>query len=200
LIVRRVLGLSLTISMLVTVSSCASRQALFVVLPNPDGGAGAVTIDDGQKSVVLDKPYAAGEMRKGSAAPVAIDQHQIDEIFANAIAARPILPSHYRLYFKNDSDIMTPESEPLYKSVFDDIKRRPVYEVEVVGHTDSTGELKHNQELSLTRAGFIREKLVRDGLDPKSISIAGRGWLDPRVKTADNVPEPLNRRVEITVR
>jgi flagellar motor protein MotB len=41
---------------------------------------------------------------------------------------------------------------------------------------------------------------IPDGLDPKSISIAGRGWLDPRVKTADNVPEPLNRRVEITVR
>ena len=100
----------------------------------------------------------------------------------------------------NATDIMTPDSERLYKSVFDEIKERPVYEVEVVGHTDTAGELKHNQQLSLTRAGAIREKLLHDGLDPKSISIAGRGPLDPRVKTADNVPEPLNRRVEITVR
>lgn len=189
-----------SLAMLLALSSCSSRQALFAVFPNPDGSAGAVTIDDGHKSVMLDKPYAAGEVRKGSAAPVALSQFQIDEIFADAIAARPILPSHFRLYFKNDTDIMTPESEPLYQSVFDDIKRRPVYEVEVVGHTDTTGELKHNQELSLTRAGYVREKLIHDGLDPKSISIAGRGWLDPRVKTADNVPEPLNRRVEITVR
>jgi outer membrane protein OmpA-like peptidoglycan-associated protein len=190
----------LALTLLLTLSACASRQALFTVLPNPDGSAGAVTVDDGQKSVVLDKPYAASEIVKGSAQPVAMDDAQVQQIFGSALAARPILPSHFRLYFNNDTDVMTPDSERLYKSVFDDIKQRPVYEVEVVGHTDTTGELKHNQELSLTRAGSIREKLIHDGLDPKSISIAGRGPLDLRVKTGDNVPEQLNRRVEITVR
>jgi outer membrane protein OmpA-like peptidoglycan-associated protein len=190
----------LALTLLLTLSACASRQALFTVLPNPDGSAGAVTVDDGQKSVVLDKPYAASEIVKGSAQPVAMDDAQVQQIFGSALAARPILPSHFRLYFNNDTDVMTPDSVRLYKSVFDDIKQRPVYEVEVVGHTDTTGELKHNQQLSLTRADAIRKKLISDGLDPKSISIAGRGPLDPRVKTGDNVPEQLNRRVEITVR
>jgi len=194
---RRVI---LALTLLLSLSACASRQALFTVLPNPDGSAGAITVDDGKNAVVLDKPYAASEIVKGAAQPIAMDDAQVQQIFGSALAARPILPSHFRLYFENDTDIMTPDSERLYKSVFDEIKERPVYEVEVVGHTDTTGELKHNQELSLTRAGAIREKLIHDGLDPKSISIAGRGPLDPRVKTADNVPEPLNRRVEITVR
>jgi outer membrane protein OmpA-like peptidoglycan-associated protein len=195
--VRRII---LALALLLTLSACASRQALFTVLPNPDGSAGAVTVDDGQKSVVLDKPYAASEIVKGSAQPVAIDEAQVQQIFGSALAARPILPSHFRLYFNNDTDVMTPDSERLYESVFDDIKQRPAYEVEVGGHTDTTGELKHNQQLSLTRAGSIREKLIHDGLNPKSISIAGRGPLDLRVKTGDNVPEQLNRRVEITVR
>jgi outer membrane protein OmpA-like peptidoglycan-associated protein len=190
----------LALALALTLSACASRQALFTVLPNPDGSAGAITVDDGQKSVTLDSPYAASEIVKGSVQPVTMDQAQIDQIFAAALAARPILPSHFRLYFENDTDIMTPDSQRLYKSVFDDIKQRPVYEVEVVGHTDTTGELKYNQTLSMTRAIFVREQLVHDGLDPKSISVAGRGSLDPRVKTGPNVPEQLNRRVEITVR
>ena len=194
---RRVI---LAFTLLLTLSACASRQALFTVLPNPDGSAGAVTVDDGQNSLTLDKPYAASEIVKGSAQTVAMDDAQVQQIFGSALAAQPISPARFRLYFKSDTDVMTPDSEGLYKSVFDDIKRRPVYEVEVVGHTDTTGELKYNQTLSRTRAVFIREKLIHDGLDPKSISVAGRGPLDPRVKTADNVPEQLNRRVEITVR
>jgi len=183
-----------------TLSACASRQALFTVMPNPDGSAGAVTVDDGQKSMMLDWPWAAGEIVKGSARPVAMDQAQVDQIFGAALAARPILPSHFRLYFESDTDTLTPDSETKYKSVFEDIRQRKVYEVEVVGHTDTAGDLKYNQTLSLARANFIREKLVQDGLDRKSISVAGRGPLDPRVKTGPDVHEQMNRRVEITVR
>ncbi len=61
LIMRRI---ALALALLL-IASCSSRQSLFVVLPNPDGSSGAVTIEDGQKSVVLDQPYAAGEVRGG---------------------------------------------------------------------------------------------------------------------------------------
>jgi OOP family OmpA-OmpF porin len=52
----------------------------------------------------------------------------------------------------------------------------------------------------MSRAEMIRDRLVHDGINPKSISVAGRGSLDQAVKTADQVTEPRNRRVEITVR
>jgi outer membrane protein OmpA-like peptidoglycan-associated protein len=181
-------------------TSCSSRQSLFVVLPNPDGSSGAVTIEDGQKSVELNQPYAAGEVRGGVAAPVKIDQAQVQQIFGNALAALPVLPSHFVLYFERDSDTLTPESQRQYQAVFADIKRRPVYEVEVIGHTDTLGNPPHNQQLSMSRAEMIRDRLVHDGISPKSISVAGRGQLDLAVPTADQVAEPKNRRVEITVR
>jgi len=193
----RRIALVLTLLML---ASCSSRQSLFVVLPNPDGSSGAVTIQDGQKSVVLDQPYAAGEVRGGVAAPVKVDQAQVQQIFSNALAAQPVLPSHFVLYFEKDSDTLTPESQRQYQAVFADIKRRPVYEVEVIGHTDTLGTVPHNQQLSMSRAEMIRDRLVHDGISPKSISVAGRGQLDLAVKTADQVAEPKNRRVEITVR
>ena len=193
---RRVLLLPL----LLLLASCSSRQSLFVVLPNPDGSSGAVTINDGQKSVELDKPYAAGEVRGGVAAPVKVDQAEVNQIFGTALAAQPVLPSHFVLYFERNSDTLTPASQQQYQAVFADIKRRPVYEVEVIGHTDTLGTLEHNQTLSMSRAEMIRDRLVHDGISTSSISVAGRGPLDPAVKTADQVGEPKNRRVEITVR
>jgi outer membrane protein OmpA-like peptidoglycan-associated protein len=188
------------IPLLLMLASCSSRQSLFVVLPNPDGSSGAVTIQDSQNSVVLDHPYAAGEVRGGVAAPVKVDQAQVQQIFGNALAAQPILPAHFVLYFEKDSDTLTPDSKRQYQAVFADIKRRSVYEVEVIGHTDTLGTVPHNQQLSMSRAVMIRVRLEHDGINAKSISVAGRGQLDLAVPTGDQVAEPRNRRVEITVR
>jgi outer membrane protein OmpA-like peptidoglycan-associated protein len=177
------------------------RQALFVVLPNAeDGGVGAITIEDGKTSATLDQPYATAESRAGSAAPATESQGNISVIFRSALAAQPILPHHFRLYFILGSDELTPESQTGYRAAFDDVKHRPVYEIEVIGFTDTLGDLASNQALSLSRAAAIRDKLVRDGLDRQAISIAGRGKHDLLVPTADQTPEPRNRRVEITVR
>ena len=44
-----------------------------MVLPNADGSSGAITVDDGQNKVLLNKPYAAGEVRNGGVTDVPID-------------------------------------------------------------------------------------------------------------------------------
>ena len=177
------------------------RQALFVVLPNAEGGGvGAITVEDGKTATTLDQPYATAEARAGSTASTAENQENISVIFRRAIAAQPILPQHIRLYFILGSDELTPESKLAYRAVFDDTKQRPVYEIEVIGFTDTVGDLPYNQALSLRRAAAIRDTLVRDGVDRRAISIVGRGKRDLLVPTADQTPEPRNRRVEITVR
>ena len=190
----------LALASMVLVAGCA-RQALFVVLPNAEGGGtGAITVDDGKTVTTLDQPYATAESRAGSSAPVEESRAEINAIFGSAIAAQPILPHHFRLYFILGSDELTPESKIAYRAVFDDTKQRTVYQIEVIGFTDTLGDLPYNQALSLARAAAIRETLVRDGLDRQAISIAGRGKRDLLVPTADQAPEPRNRRVEITVR
>ena len=190
----------LALASMVLLAGCP-RQALFVVLPNAEGGGvGAITVDDGKTVTALDQPFAAAESRAGSTAQTAETQENIGVIFRSAIAAQPILPHHFRLYFILGSNELTPESKVAYRAVFDDIKQRPVYEIEVIGFTDTLGDLTYNQALSLARAAAIRDTLVRDGLDRQAISIAGRGKRDLLVPTADQTPEPRNRRVEITVR
>jgi outer membrane protein OmpA-like peptidoglycan-associated protein len=176
------------------------RQALFVVLPGEEGGAGAITVDDGKTVTTLDQPYAAAESRAGSSEPVDESRGNIGVIFRHAIAAQPILPHHFRLYFILGSNRLTSESAIAYRSVFNDIEQRPVYQVEVIGYTDALGDLRSNRALSLARATAVRAALVRDGVDRGAISVAGRGKLDLLVPTPDHVAEPCNRRVEITVR
>jgi outer membrane protein OmpA-like peptidoglycan-associated protein len=176
------------------------RQALFVVLPNQDGGAGAITVDDGRTVTTLDQPYAAAESRAGTSEPVEESRGNIGVIFRRAIAAQPILPHHFRLYFILGSDELTPDSAIAYRAVFDDVNERPSYQVEVIGHTDTLGDLRFNHALSLARAAAIRDRLVRNGVAREAISIAGRGKLDLAVPTADQVAEPKNRCVVITVR
>jgi outer membrane protein OmpA-like peptidoglycan-associated protein len=193
--------LPLLVAALLALTGCP-RQELYVVLPNADGrpGAGQITVMEGTTATVLNQPFAAAEARGGQSTGVPLDPTEARIVFNQAVAARPILPAHLRLYFVLGSDQLTPESTAAYRAVFDDIKRRPAYEVEVIGHTDTLGEVSYNQQLSLSRAAMIRASLTRDGLDPNAISIAGRGKLDLLVPTGDQVPEPQNRRVEITVR
>jgi outer membrane protein OmpA-like peptidoglycan-associated protein len=186
--------------LIAALGACSSRQALFVVLPNPGGGSGAVTVSNGAQSVVVDQPYGAAEVRSGKVAAATSSQDQVQKVFGSALAAQPILPSHFRLYFKSDTEVLTPASAQEYKEVFEDIKRRPVYQVEVIGHTDTFASRDYNQRLSLKRADAIKERLVHDGLDHQSISVAGRGERDLAVPTPNGVHEPRNRRVEITVR
>ena len=177
------------------------RQALFVVLPNAEGGGvGAITVEDGKTVTTLDQPYATAESRAGGTALVEESRGNISVIFWSAVAAQPILPRSFRLYFIVGSAELTPESQAAYRAMFDDTKQRPAYEIEVIGFTDTVGDLQYNQALSLRRAAAIRDTLVRDGLDRQAISIAGRGKRDLLVATADQTPEPRNRRVEITVR
>jgi outer membrane protein OmpA-like peptidoglycan-associated protein len=180
---------------------CA-RQELYVVLPNADGspGAGAVSVNDGKTTTTLDQAFAAAESRQGAAASTEVAASDTRIIFNQAVGARPILPHHFRLYFVLGSDALTPESMIAYRNVFEDIKPRLAYEVEVIGHTDTLGDQAFNQQLSLARALAIRNKLIGDGLAANAISVAGRGKLDLLVPTADQVAEPQNRRVEIVVR
>ena len=53
------------------------RQALFVVLPNAEGGGvGAITVEDGKTATTLDQPYATAEARAGYLAGAPAARHR----------------------------------------------------------------------------------------------------------------------------
>ena len=69
--------------------------------------------------------------------------------------------------------------------------------VQVTGYTDTSGSVPYNQRLSQRRAKHVADVLVRMGVPPQALAIAGAGENNLAVPTPDGVREPRNRRVTI---
>ncbi|HEX9182747.1 MAG TPA: OmpA family protein [Burkholderiales bacterium] len=174
---------------------------MVVVLPGPDGKVGTVVVERGGERVVLNEAYATSRIVNGSA-----PQHQrlaeseIRGVFGPLLAALPGRPKSFLLYFLEGKDEFTPESLVELDKMLAELRQRGAPDVVVIGHTDRVGSLQFNDRLSLQRAERVRSELVKLGIDEARIQIAGRGERELLVPTADDVPEPRNRRVEISVR
>jgi outer membrane protein OmpA-like peptidoglycan-associated protein len=69
----------------------------------------------------------------------------------------------------------------------------------VEGHTDDTGTVAANNELSLRRAIAVRDYLIRQGVAASSTDVAGLGSSRPVADNATADGRARNRRVEIVV-
>ena len=69
----------------------------------------------------------------------------------------------------------------------------------VEGHTDNTGGVAMNQELSLKRAMTVRDYLIGQGVPASSIDVAGLGLSAPIGDNGTAAGRERNRRVEIVV-
>lgn len=182
-------------------TGCATRSETYALLPDKDGKVDVLTITpkEGQP-VVLDKPYAAAVARGNRIEVVAPDEAGMKVQFAAALAASPPPPARFTLFFLEGSDDLTPESKADVALVLAELRRRPVADVVVIGHTDRVGKVEDNDVLARKRAEKVRNDLIGQGIASDNIQSAGRGEREPLVPTADEVREPRNRRVEILVR
>jgi len=133
-------------------------------------------------------------------APFTLSEAEVEQLFGDALTARPLAPRHFLLYFESGSNQLTPESEQLLPEILEHVKSRSVPDVTVTGHTDTTGPAESNIALGLSRASAIRDRLVAVGLDLSLVSTESHGEANLLIPTADEIPEPRNRRVEVSVR
>ena len=86
-------------------------------------------------------------------------------------------------------------------SVAESLIKYPNSLVDVYGFTDTTGSDALNQRLSEQRAQAVADYLAARGVARSRFATRGFGeaYDQLRVKTADSVDEPLNRRVEIKI-
>lgn len=179
---------------------CATQE-LYVVVPDQEGKAGTVVVKHGDSEAVLNRPYAAARIQwDGRLDTKTASEQEVKEVFGKALAAQPARVVSFVLYFVEGSDEFTAESNAVVDRLFGEIARRPVPEVVVIGHTDRVGTIEYNDNLSLQRAEKVKSELVRRGIPADGIRVAGRGEREPLVSTDDDVAEPRNRRVEISVR
>jgi outer membrane protein OmpA-like peptidoglycan-associated protein len=129
-----------------------------------------------------------------------MSEADVQRTFGDALSSLPPPPRVFNLYFQFESDELTDEARTLLPEILRVVKERPVPDVVVVGHTDTTGTPAANLELGLKRAMTVRNLLVKTGFDASAIEVTSLGESDPLVPTPDETREARNRRVEVAVR
>lgn len=72
--------------------------------------------------------------------------------------------------------------------------------VAITGHTDASGDEVWNRRLSLARAQAVADYLVRGGIEPARLTVAGAGSSSPVADNDTARGRSKNRRIEIELR
>lgn len=183
-------------------AACAGPRTTVVVVPAAsDGHVGAVRMTGGGGELLIDQAFlevstdGTAPPRAGSTSAAVVAQR-----FALVRAARPEAPASFTLYFRLGSDLLTDESERDLPKVIAELSRRPGSDIVLTGHTDRVGMMLDNDALSRKRAQAMARIFEKHGVAAALVEAVGRGEREPLIPTADEVPEPGNRRVEVTVR
>ncbi|MFM2055525.1 MAG: hypothetical protein RL456_3562 [Pseudomonadota bacterium] len=103
------------------------------------------------------------------------------------------------LLFETGKAAVKPEGQVFLNRLARALRDRPLANVMVEGHTDSTGSAAMNQTLSERRAMAVRQALVERGVPAARISVRGLGPTQPVGDNATPEGRAANRRTEIFV-
>lgn len=109
------------------------------------------------------------------------------------------LPS-LRILFGTEGNRLTIDSLDVLDQIAETIIQYPDTQVVIEGHTDATGELDQNLQLSLLRATTVRDYLIRQGVSVYNLRAIGVGEAVPLVSNDSPEGRAKNRRIEFTFR
>ncbi|MGQ0585991.1 MAG: OmpA family protein [Gammaproteobacteria bacterium] len=181
-------------------------ETTVVVVPSRhDGHVGAVLVTNaGNQRQLLNTANATAQVAAtGRVKQAPLKSRKMKALEAELAAAREALPPKvqtYTLYFDLATDTLTEESSRTLDTILSEVSGRPAAEIICVGHSDTLGDAEANIELSLRRAQRMRKFVIERGAPETIVTAVGVGEADLIIATPDNVEEPRNRRVEITVR
>ncbi len=102
--------------------------------------------------------------------------------------------------FATDSATLRPALQRDLQAVAANLKSYPNSAIEVIGHTDNTGEAAYNQDLSERRAQSVAGVLRASGVPGSRVQALGRGENQPVASNLTPAGKAQNRRVEIIIR
>ena len=102
------------------------------------------------------------------------------------------------IYFDHDSANIKDESTPNIEKIAELLNENSELKLYVVGHTDNTGDLEYNMDLSQRRAESLVERLVsKYNISRERLTPAGVGPLSPAATNNTEKGRSENRRVEL---
>jgi len=103
--------------------------------------------------------------------------------------------------FDFDSAVLKEEGKVALHELGDAIKAKgaTVVDIDIIGHTDSTGPADYNQGLSERRAQAVADYIISEGIDAVIIDVSGEGESNPVASNDTAAGRSENRRVDINV-
>ena len=102
----------------------------------------------------------------------------------------------YAIHFESNQSIITPESLPFITQMADWLKEHADIKLEIIGHTDSTGNPDSNKVLSFNRAAAVKTQFEALGVPGERITTKGLGSDKPIRSNSTEEGKAMNRRVE----
>ena len=201
--IKRIIPILVCFCLILVLAGCGTKSTTLVLLQDPDGNVGQVVMVTEGGQQVLTEADQSVHARGRKAPPSEVTKLSADEIkstFSEALAAQPLMPAKFILYFLNDSSELTSKSKTALPQIIETIQERRSTDIVISGHTDTVGASDYNYKLSSDRAKAVYKILVAKGVVPTNITATSHGKGNPLIKTGDNVPEPRNRRVEVVIR
>lgn len=105
-----------------------------------------------------------------------------------------------KIYFDTGKSSIRSESYPELNNAYNVLSNYEGIAIEVSGHTDNTGSVAYNKDLSKRRAQAVVNYLVKKGFDGNKAVAVGYGPEKPIADNSTNEGRQKNRRVEILIK
>ena len=103
------------------------------------------------------------------------------------------------ILFDVDKTYLKPDAQNSLKQLAVSLQNNPQTNILIVGHTDSTGTVAHNMDLSIRRSGAVKSFLGQQGVDGTRLTTQGKGESEPIASNRTPEGRAQNRRVEIVI-
>lgn len=144
-------------------------------LMNDESGSITILEKAGLKTLAI-KKISANEMQK--------------EIDANGKAI-------LNINFDTDKATLKPDGQTIVNEIFTLLSNNSKLKLSIEGHTDNTGSVSKNKQLSADRANTVMYALAAKGIDIKRLKASGFGSEKPLVTNDSEQNKAKNRRVEL---
>ncbi|MBA1433187.1 MAG: OmpA family protein [Epsilonproteobacteria bacterium] len=152
--------------------------------------AGSVTIDS------FDEVTLISSKKSAPTQPKKVSKKKLEKVF-NDIVSALVVYQHYVFYF--DATNLLENSKKELSNMLIKIAKVKEPIIKIIGHTDTRGSSSYNYQLGLTRANEIKKFILQSKIQALKIDAMSYGENNLVVKTADNVDEKRNRRVEVFI-
>lgn len=122
-----------------------------------------------------------------------------DDVQITNTGDRLIVTLPQDILFATDSSTVRSDLERDLRTVAGNLQAYPNSTIQIVGHTDNTGEAAYNQQLSERRAQSVASVLIGSGIPSGRIQAIGRGEDQPVASNLTPEGKAQNRRVEIVI-